>query len=94
MKTLRDESVATQHASQWLHDRRICPRNVVGPERRALLRAYIARLKTLPKPEPRAWAYETLSRIAEGESIPPICEAMAREVVAMDQAYEPDRESV
>lgn len=87
------EAVATTTARQWLEEHRIVTRNVTGPERRAKLRAYIARLKTEPKPGPRDWAYALLSRVIDGEKLPPICEQYAREVVAMGKDVELDREA-
>lgn len=82
------EAVATQAARQWLEDRRIVSVAVTGSQRREVLRAYLARLKILPKPEPRSWAYAMLSRIAEGEVVSPICHQWAEEVVAMGREFE------
>lgn len=82
------EAVATEKARLWLEDNRIVSRNVAGLERRAKLRAYLARLKTQPKPGPREWAYTLLSRIIDGEKLPSICDQYAREVVAMDMPVE------
>ena len=82
------EAVATEKARQWLEDRRIVSVAVTGSQRREVLRAYLARLKTLPKPEPRSWAYAMLSRIAEGEVLPQICEQYAQEVVSMGRDLE------
>lgn len=82
------EAVATEKARQWLADNHIVARDVAGPARRAKLRAYLARLKTLPKPEPRSWAYAMLSRIADGEVLPQICEQYAQEVVSMGRDLE------
>jgi hypothetical protein len=82
------ESVATHKAQKWLEDNHVVACNVVGPERRAKLRAYIGRMKTSPKPGPRDWAYVLLSRIIDGEKLPPICEQYAREVIAMESQPE------
>lgn len=87
------EAVATQQARQWLADHRIVPQSVGGAQRREALRAYIARLKTLPKPESRAWAYEIMSRIADGEVMPRICEQLASEVVAMGRDSQFEQET-
>lgn len=82
------EAVATDRARAWLEENRIVARSVTGAERREKLRAYIARLKTQPKPGPRDWAYTLLSRIIDGEHLPQICEQFAREVVAMGEVKE------
>lgn len=75
------EDIATEQAQIWLEKNGVVGRNVRGQERREALVAYIKRLKTLPKPEPTAWAYEIVSRIADGESVSYAVEKMAREVV-------------
>lgn len=85
---MRLEAVATQQARERLEERGIVARSVAGPERREKLRAYMRSLKQLPNPEPRAWAYEIVSRAADGYAVPSYALAMAREVVEMDSGVE------
>lgn len=75
------ERSKTEEAKDWLVHHKIVCREVKGAERRQALQAYMRKLKTLPKPETYAWAYEILSRIADGEIVTPLMHKMATEVV-------------
>ena len=60
------EAAETVKARQWLEDNHIVAKNVFGPERRKKLLAYIARLKSEPKPGPRDWAYSLKTDYIDG----------------------------
>jgi len=75
------ESVATESARKWLEDHHIVARTVRGPERRAKLRVYIARLKQTPKPDSLDWAWLIKTDYIDGVWLAPIQIAMAAEAL-------------
>lgn len=75
------EDIATEQAQTWLEKNGIVGRQVKGLERRKALTAYLKKLNSMPRPESHAWAYDIVSRIADGEIICGEAEKMARSVV-------------
>jgi len=75
------DDIATEQAQIWLEKNGIVGRHVKGIERRKALQAYLKRLNSLPRPESTAWAYDIVSRIADGEIVCGEAEKMARSVV-------------
>jgi len=76
----KSESVSTEHARQWLDRNGIHKPGMSREEKTKSCLAYMRKLKTSPKPEPTAWAFEIISRIADGEIVSAHAEAIAREV--------------
>lgn len=74
------EQIASEQARQWLERHGIHRSGMTRKERTAANMEYMRRLKTLPKPEPTAWAFEIVSRIVEGEIVSPWAEKCARDV--------------
>lgn len=82
------EDAATDHAREWLEQHGVVSRPAEGSTRREALRAYIKRLNSLPRPESKAWAYEVISAVADGDCVPWLCEQNAREVVSKRNDHE------
>ena len=74
------EQQASERARQWLEQHGIHKPGMSRRERTAANMEYMRKLKTLPKPEPTAWAFEIVSRIVEGEIVSPWVEKCARDV--------------
>lgn len=77
----KSESVATDRARQWLERHGIHKPGMSRKEKTQACLAHMRRVKTMAKPEPTAWAYEILSRVADGEIVTPLMHKMATEVV-------------
>lgn len=79
-KATREEAVASEQARQWLEHHGIHKPGMTRKEKTAASIAYMKRIKSMPKPESNAWAFEIISRIADGEIVTAHAEACAREV--------------
>lgn len=80
----QDEKTFQTETRDWLKSRGIIKDGMSVPEKMKSCAAYRTRLKTaipVAKAEPRAWAGEVLSRIAEGYSYPRYIEKMARDAL-------------
>lgn len=81
------ESVKTDEARKWLESHGIHKAGMSRKEKTEANLAYMRRMKVMPKPEPTAWAYEILSRIADGVKVSGHAEAMAREVTKIKREH-------
>lgn len=79
------ESVKTAEAQRWLESHGIHKAGMSRKEKTQANLTYMHRLKVMPKPESHAWAYEIISRIADGERVTAHAEAMAREVTKIER---------
>lgn len=80
------EAVATAQARQWLEDHNVVAKSVSGAERRAKLRAYIARLREYSRKPSRDWARILKSEYLDGVILNPMQISMASE--AMGETWE------
>lgn len=72
--------------ARWLLHNRVITAQMSKPEKMKAMAVYRARLlkaRPIAETEPRAWAYEILSKIADGEIVSPVQEQMAREVTGI-----------
>lgn len=74
-------------ARLWLERHGIYKAGMTRKEKTAADLAYMRRLKTLPKVESHNWAYEIISRLADGESVTAHAEALAREVTKIPREH-------
>ncbi len=81
------ESAKTADARKWLESHGIHKAGMSRKEKTAADLAYMRWLKVMPKPESHAWAYEIISRIADGERVTAHAEAMAREVTKIPREH-------
>lgn len=76
------EAVATAQAKRWLEDHNIVAKSVKGAERRAKLRAYIARLREPSRKPSCDWARILKSNYIDGVILNPMQISMASEVMS------------
>ena len=91
VNTLREsnpEHGLTKSSQDWLRSNRVHSDSMSRKEKTAANLAYIKRLQlSTPKAaaEPHAWAYEVLTKIADGEVVHPHSEFLARQVTGIQR---------
>jgi len=92
-KPIRDERALTEQAQSWLAHNGIHKPGMTRAEKTKANFAYMKRLAATAKKadtEPHAWAYEILTKIADGEVVSVFQEKCARDVTGI---YREEREA-